>query len=67
MATCEKCEDEFDVDDGCEDDGLCHPCAHAMVDEARALLETFNEDGNPSKDQLLTEIRRLRRALLTRR
>jgi len=38
MPTCEQCADEYDLDAGCEEDGFCHPCAHALIDEARAVL-----------------------------
>ena len=44
MPLCEKCEREYDLDDGCEDDGLCHPCAHAMIAEAREWLESYSRE-----------------------
>lgn len=27
---CMGCGDSFTVDDGCENDGWCHPCAHGV-------------------------------------
>jgi hypothetical protein len=32
MTECLECGDEFTVDDGCDDDGICHPCAHAIAE-----------------------------------
>jgi hypothetical protein len=31
MAECPECDDEYDVDEGCEPD-MCHPCAHSIAE-----------------------------------
>ena len=31
MPECRECGDYFTLDDGCDDDGLCHPCAHKLA------------------------------------
>jgi len=32
MAECRECGDEYTLDDGCDDDGMCHDCAHAIAE-----------------------------------
>jgi hypothetical protein len=31
MPTCQECDQDYTLDDGNDDDGLCHPCAHAIA------------------------------------
>jgi hypothetical protein len=61
---CLRCGDSFTVDDGCENDGFCHGCAHAMVDEARAWLESYVPGPGTTLNEMLREWRRLCRAML---
>jgi hypothetical protein len=39
MTECVECDREFTLDFDAEDDGLCHPCAHAVVETLREALE----------------------------
>ena len=64
MPICEKCEREYDLDDGCEDDGLCHPCAHAMIAEAREWLESYSVGPSTDMKAALRELTRVRHAML---
>jgi len=38
MPQCRECTHAYMPDDGYDDDGLCHPCAHALVEEAYEVL-----------------------------
>lgn len=52
MAECSECGDEFTVDDGYDDDGLCHPCAH---DLAAGVVAT--RAARDKADELLVDLR----------
>ena len=41
MATCVECDEEYELDAGADEDGFCHGCAHALLDEARDVLGTI--------------------------
>ena len=57
MAECSECGDEFTVDDGCDDDGMCHPCAHdlaAGVVATRAARDKADEVIRELRAQVVT-------------
>ena len=41
---CAKCGDDYTLDDGYDDDGLCHPCAHLVVEQVRARVGPRRRD-----------------------
>jgi hypothetical protein len=38
MPECVDCGNEYTLDDGCESDGWCHPCAHAVADSRNSAM-----------------------------
>jgi len=58
MVECSECGDEFMVNDGYDDDGLCHPCAHNL---AAGVVAT-----RAARDKADEVIRELRAQLLNR-
>ena len=38
MPECVDCGCDYTLDDGCESDGWCHPCAHAVADSRNSAM-----------------------------
>lgn len=52
---CTVCHDEYSIDPGLDDDGLCHECAHSEVERLRAALESQWQEANATIEEVSQE------------
>ena len=60
MPTCEECDEEYTLDDGSDEDGMCHDCAHAV---AEGRISAMVSARDLTVLDLKEELRRCRRLL----